>query len=101
MDFILPSYFSTEDAANISQDAIFLVTKATEMFISDLTEKSFPKKGNTLKYEDLAEYVNDENNLEFLLQIIPKKISIKEYMEMATKDERESEESSSESEDEK
>lgn len=94
---------STEDAANISQDAIFLVTKATEMFINELTEKSFDKgkKGNTLKYEDLAEYVNNENNLEFLLQIIPKKISIKEYMEMATKDERDSDESSSESEDEK
>ncbi|KAL5287786.1 CHRAC1 family protein [Megaselia abdita] len=94
---------STEDAANISQEAIFLVAKATEMFINDLTEKSFDKgkKGNTLKYEDLAEYVNDENNLEFLLQIIPKKMSVKEYLEMATKDERESDESTSESEDDK
>uniref|UniRef100_T1H1Q8 Transcription factor CBF/NF-Y/archaeal histone domain-containing protein n=1 Tax=Megaselia scalaris TaxID=36166 RepID=T1H1Q8_MEGSC len=93
---------STEDAANISQEASLMVTKATEMFISELAVKTFKngKKGNLLKYDDLAEFVSEENKLEFLLQIIPKKMSIKEYLEMAAKDEHDSEESSSESEEE-
>lgn len=58
-----------------------LVCRAAEMFIQHMTKESHKKskKPSFLEYKDLAAVVADDEKLEFLASIIPKKITVKEY----------------------
>lgn len=51
------------------------------MFIKHFSRESYnnANKPNTLKYEHLAELVQNKDNLEFLLQIVPQKIKVKDF----------------------
>ncbi|XP_043261500.1 chromatin accessibility complex 16kD protein-like [Colletes gigas] len=84
----------------IGQDGLFLVTKATELFIHYLTEEAHQQsnKGNSLDYKHLAEVVQTNDTLEFLKEIMPRKITVRQFKEMmAAKDRHSSSESSSDS----
>lgn len=67
-----------------------------ELFISYLTQQTHKKLGlkKDLNYNDLSDFVQAEERLEFLHQIVPKKITVKQFREIL---ERGSSESESES----
>lgn len=46
-------------------------------------------KIKTLDYKSLAEYVQNESKLEFLQQMVPKKVTVKEYRALLKKSEEE------------
>lgn len=67
----------------IGQDALFLIAKATELFIQYLSGEVHRKGGkSSLDYKVLAEIVQSSEILEFLRQIIPRKITLKQFNEM-------------------
>ncbi|KAI4486176.1 hypothetical protein M0802_012507 [Mischocyttarus mexicanus] len=68
----------------VGQDGLYLVTKATELFIHYLTIEAHMQnnKGNNLDYKHLAEVVQTNETLEFLREIIPRKISVRRFKEM-------------------
>lgn len=72
---------SSLNTGQITNEVLFLMTKSTEMFIQKLTEEAYGrvKDDNTLKYKHLSQYVQKEKNLEFLLQIVPAKIKVKDF----------------------
>ncbi|XP_012267634.1 chromatin accessibility complex protein 1 [Athalia rosae] len=84
----------------VGQDCLFLVAKATELFIHHLSSEahSLGKKGHTLDYKNVAEVVQSNETLDFLREIIPRKITVREFKElMAKKNPPSSDSSSSES----
>ncbi|XP_054268760.1 chromatin accessibility complex protein 1 [Macrosteles quadrilineatus] len=87
---------SSPDVENIGQDALHLVTRATELFIQHLSQNAFEKNSsNTLDYKQLAEIVQTSENMTFLREIMPRKITVREYrklMERNNENEEEMEE---------
>lgn len=109
-----------DPSAFLSKESVLVVTKAAvsiiffcfiyqipemfiycfllqELFISYLTQQTQKKFANKkdLNYNDLSSFVQDEEKLEFLHQIVPKKITVKEFREIL---ERGSDSDSSDSE---
>uniref|UniRef100_A0A1B0GMH0 Transcription factor CBF/NF-Y/archaeal histone domain-containing protein n=2 Tax=Phlebotomus papatasi TaxID=29031 RepID=A0A1B0GMH0_PHLPP len=85
---------SSADVGSITSEAIQLVSKSTELFIAELASKAHKKrlekdKIKTLDYKSLAEYVQNESKLEFLQQMVPKKVTVKEYRALLKKSEEE------------
>ncbi|KAL1401059.1 hypothetical protein quinque_005124 [Culex quinquefasciatus] len=81
----------------IAPDALFVVCRAAEMFIGYITKNAHKKGTKALDYKDLAAYVEGEDVLEFLVQILPKKITVREYKKLSAerKDEDDDDSSSS------
>ncbi|XP_048849784.1 chromatin accessibility complex protein 1 [Brienomyrus brachyistius] len=75
---------SSPDVSSINQDALFLTTKATELFVQYLAQCSFKngsgKEKNTLAYSDLANAAEQSETFQFLTDILPKKILAKDYL---------------------
>ncbi|XP_059615004.1 chromatin accessibility complex protein 1 [Phlebotomus argentipes] len=79
---------SSADVGSITAEAIQLVSKSTELFIADLAKNAMKDvSAKTLEYKFLAEYVQQEPKLEFLQQMVPKKITVKEYKRLLKKSE--------------
>jgi len=78
---------SSPGVENIGQEALFTVTKSTELFIMYLTKLS-QRHGSDqeLTYNDLASVVTKKDNMEFLQDIVPKKIKYSEYLEIMEKE---------------
>ncbi|XP_052722030.1 chromatin accessibility complex protein 1-like [Crassostrea angulata] len=74
---------SSPDVGSISHEALFLTGKATEMFVKNLATISREKSKDKMNvnYKDLAEVVNSDDVLQFLQDIIPRKIKAREYLE--------------------
>lgn len=74
---------SSPDVEFIGQESLFLITKATELFIMYLTKLS-QRHGNNeeVEYHDLAAIVQRKESMEFLHDIVPKKIKYGEYLKM-------------------
>jgi len=74
---------SSPDVENIGQESLFLITKATELFIMYLTKLS-QRHGNDqeVEYSDLAAIVQRKDSMEFLHDIVPKKIKYEEFLKM-------------------
>nr|XP_061786935.1 chromatin accessibility complex protein 1-like [Nerophis lumbriciformis] len=70
---------SSPDVSNINQDALFLTTKATELFVQHLALSSLNQENNSLTYSDLANTAEETETLQFLTDILPKKILAREY----------------------
>ncbi|KAH9488965.1 Chromatin accessibility complex protein 1 [Bulinus truncatus] len=75
---------SSPEVSSISQEALHLTGKATELFIQALAKFSYQQSSNksSLQYNDLAEIVNSEDTLQFLHDIVPRKIKAKEYLKL-------------------
>ncbi|XP_061598450.1 chromatin accessibility complex protein 1 [Cololabis saira] len=75
---------SSPDVSSINQDALFLTTKATELFVQHLAQSSFNsgsgKESNSLSYSDLARTAEETDTLQFLTDILPKKILARDYL---------------------
>ncbi|GAB0094676.1 Chromatin accessibility complex 16kD protein [Sergentomyia squamirostris] len=80
---------SSADVGAITQEAIQLVARSTELFISNLAENAHKEqmknKEHQIVYKHLANYVQNESKLEFLQQMLPKKITVKQYKELLRK----------------
>eukprot|EP00092_Neocalanus_flemingeri_P031852 GFUD01034599.1.p1 GENE.GFUD01034599.1~~GFUD01034599.1.p1 ORF type:complete len:134 (+),score=51.35 GFUD01034599.1:52-453(+) len=74
---------SSPDVENIGQESLFLITKATELFIMYLTKLS-QRYGNDqeVEYSDLAAVVERKDSMEFLQDIVPRKIKYQEFLKM-------------------
>ncbi|OJJ50808.1 hypothetical protein ASPZODRAFT_106685 [Penicilliopsis zonata CBS 506.65] len=81
-----------DDIVQCSQNATFLISVATEMFIQYLAEqghnviKSERKPRKIIQYKDLATAVSRIDNLEFLSDVIPKTTTYKQFKEGKTKE---------------
>ncbi|KAJ6019644.1 hypothetical protein N7499_009391 [Penicillium canescens] len=81
-----------EDIVQCSNNATFVIARATEMFIQHLAEqghnvvKSERKPRKTVQYKDLAAAVSHTDNLEFLSDVIPKTTTYKQFKEKKAKD---------------
>ncbi|XP_030645145.1 chromatin accessibility complex protein 1 [Chanos chanos] len=75
---------SSPDVSCINQDALFLTTKATELFVQHLALSSYTngsgKEKNTLSYSDLANTAEETETFQFLTDILPKKILARDYL---------------------
>ncbi|XP_005797419.1 chromatin accessibility complex protein 1 [Xiphophorus maculatus] len=75
---------SSPDVSSINQDALFLTTKATELFVQHLALTSFNNRSqteaNTLNYSDLAKTAEESDTFHFLTDILPKKILAQDYL---------------------
>lgn len=75
---------SSPDVSSINQEALFLTTKATELFVQHLARSSFSsgsgKDTNSLSYSDLANTAEETDTFHFLTDILPKKILARDYL---------------------
>lgn len=66
----------------ITIEANYLVCSATEIFIRKLVRDAFQankEDKETLDYRNLAKYVQDHEDLDFLHAVLPNKITVKDY----------------------
>ncbi|XP_027031698.1 chromatin accessibility complex protein 1 [Tachysurus fulvidraco] len=86
---------SSPDVSCINQDALFLTTKATELFVQHLALTSYNngsgKQDGTLSYSDLANAVEETEPFQFLTDILPRKILARDYLKSMEKMEEEEE----------
>ncbi|XP_056335942.1 chromatin accessibility complex protein 1 [Danio aesculapii] len=84
---------SSPDVSCINQDALFLTTKATELFVQHLALSSYEngssKDTNSLSYSDLADTVEETETFQFLTDILPKKILARDYLKTLEEMEKE------------
>ncbi|KAG0347327.1 hypothetical protein BG004_007984 [Podila humilis] len=74
-----------KDINMVSNDAVFLISMATELFLESFTAKAFNlakmEKRKTIAYKDLATAVTQHDSLEFLQDVIPKTMTLKAALE--------------------
>ncbi|XP_043287829.1 chromatin accessibility complex 16kD protein-like [Venturia canescens] len=75
---------SSPHVETVGLDGLFLVAKATEMFIQYLAEEAHTQsnKANQIDYKHLAEVVQTNETLEFLKEIMPRKITVRQFKEL-------------------
>lgn len=57
-----------------------------ELFVTDLARRSFKSSNNTLlDYKHIAEIVQEDDTLDFLREIMPRKITVRQYKEIMAK----------------
>jgi len=74
---------SSPDAENVSQESVYLVTKATELFIKYMVQEAYKQSNNakTLEYKHVSELVQTREVLAFLREIVPRKCSLRDIQE--------------------
>lgn len=69
----------------VSNEAVFLISVATEVFLEGFIAKAFNlaklEKRKTLSYKDLATAVTQHDSLEFLQDVVPKAMPLKAALE--------------------
>lgn len=70
----------------ISVEANYLVCTATELFIRHLAKEVYQMDKRCLTYPNLAKYVHDESKLDFLQEVVPKKITVREYKKILSEE---------------
>uniref|UniRef100_U5EHH9 Putative histone-fold protein chrac subunit n=1 Tax=Corethrella appendiculata TaxID=1370023 RepID=U5EHH9_9DIPT len=88
---------TSPEIEKINGESLFLVCRAAELFISFITKKSYISGSRNFDYKHMANYVEKTDMLEFLLQILPKKITVHEFKKkMAEKNDSDDDDTSSE-----
>jgi chromatin accessibility complex protein 1 len=74
---------SSPDAENVSQESVYLVTKATELFIKYMVQEAYKGSRNakTLEYKHVSELVQTREELAFLREIVPRKCRLRDIEE--------------------
>ncbi|VVD05736.1 chromatin accessibility complex 16kD protein [Leptidea sinapis] len=73
---------SSPEVDAVGPEPLYLVTKCTELFVMDLARRSFINSHNSLDYKHIADVVQEDDTLDFLREIIPRKITVREYKEL-------------------
>ncbi|KAF4527827.1 hypothetical protein B566_EDAN016311 [Ephemera danica] len=77
---------SSPDVETIGQDSLFLITKATELFIQLVAQRAYQMSGEIeLNYKHIAEVIQTEEEFEFLREILPRKTKVKDLLMKASK----------------
>ncbi|XP_013183923.1 chromatin accessibility complex 16kD protein [Amyelois transitella] len=77
---------SSPDVEAVGPEPLYLVTKVTELFVTDLARRAHKNSnGNALEYKHIAEIVQQDDTLDFLREIMPKKITVRQYKELMAK----------------
>ncbi|KAI5363073.1 Putative transcription factor CBF/NF-Y/archaeal histone domain, histone-fold [Septoria linicola] len=82
------------DINQCSNNAAFVITVATEMFLQHLVEQAFkqvksehgPKPRRNIQYRDVANAVARVENLEFLSDVVPRTMTMKQFKQKAAKE---------------
>lgn len=57
-----------------------------ELFVTDLAKRAFKNSKTTfLEYKHIAEVVQEDDTLDFLREIMPRKITVRQFKEMMAK----------------
>lgn len=74
---------SSPDAENVSQESVYLVTKATELFLKYMVEEAYKESNNSksLEYKHVSELVQTREELAFLREIVPRKCTLRDIEE--------------------
>ncbi|KAK2090647.1 Chromatin accessibility complex protein 1 [Saguinus oedipus] len=93
---------SSPEVSSISQEALVLTAKATELFVQYLAtyfyRHSSGKKKKVLTYSDLANTAEESETFQFLADISPKKMLASKYQKMLEEEKREDEENDNDNE---
>eukprot|EP01135_Chromosphaera_perkinsii_P010116 Nk52_evm2s2020 gene=Nk52_evmTU2s2020 len=77
---------SDDDVGLLSQEAVFLVAKATELFAGYMGSEAYKAtsrdKRRTVQYRDVSKLVSDRDEFEFLQDIIPSQVPFRKYLEI-------------------
>lgn len=74
-----------DDINQVSNHAVFLCTRAAELFLRHLASRAYladkgkNKTKKSLQYADIANLVHRTDNLEFLSDVVPERRNLKEY----------------------
>lgn len=76
---------NSHSVGSVNPDAMFLIAKSTEFFISTLTRQSYDDAEDVedeLSYDHLSEFVQSNEVLQFLHDILPRKIPYSEALKL-------------------
>ncbi|KAK9883263.1 hypothetical protein WA026_001448 [Henosepilachna vigintioctopunctata] len=82
---------SSSDVDNVGKDSTCLMAKATELFIKKLVVDGYKKMklekstSKFLHYQSLADIVQMDEKYEFLRDMMPKKITVREYKKIMSR----------------
>ncbi|KAJ8923151.1 hypothetical protein NQ315_001705 [Exocentrus adspersus] len=78
---------SSSDVETVSRESTLLMCKAAEFFIKYLATESYntTNNGKKLDYKNIAEVVHKDDRYEFLRDIMPKKITVREFKRIMAK----------------
>lgn len=83
---------SSPEITNISQDTLYIVCKATELFIQTFAKEAYKNsnKSTELDYKKLADLVTKDDKFQFLSEIVPFKVKAKEALKEIEQEKRKS-----------
>ncbi|OWR42096.1 chromatin accessibility complex 16kD protein [Danaus plexippus] len=77
---------SSPEVDAVGPEPLYLVTKVTELFVTDLAKRAYKNsEKNFLEYKHIAEVVQQDDTLDFLREIMPRKITVRQFKEMMAK----------------
>ncbi|XP_077286033.1 chromatin accessibility complex protein 1 [Arctopsyche grandis] len=90
---------SSPDVESVRQEPLVLVARVTELFIADMAKRAYEDcSSQLLEYKHIANLVQKDDTLDFLREIMPCKITVKEFKDlMAQKALKQSEDNSEDS----
>lgn len=79
---------------NITVEANYLVCAAAELFIKHLAKEVYKMDKRCLSYQNLSKFICDDAKLDFLYDVVPKKITVREYKQMMSEESQRKDENS-------
>lgn len=75
---------SSPDLESVRQEPLVLVAHLVELFVADFAKRAHENSGQApvLEYKHLAELVQQDDTLDFLREIMPPKITVKQFKEI-------------------
>lgn len=71
---------------NITVEANYLACAATELFIKHLAKKVYEMDKRCLSYQNLSKYISGDTKLDFLNEVVPKKLTVREYKKIMSEE---------------
>lgn len=71
---------------NITLEANYLMCAATELFIRHLAKEVYEMDKRCLSYQNLSKYIQKDDRLDFLHDVVPEKITVREYKKILSEE---------------
>lgn len=84
---------------NINLEANYLMCAATELFIRHLAKEVYEMDKRCLTYQNLSKHIQKDDRLDFLHDVVPEKITVREYKKILSEEKERSVDDVSNSED--